>query len=542
MKPSHAATDNRLLELLHAAREGDTAARAELNDWLRADALARSRLARLLVDELAISNRLRDEQLIALLDEPALPFVVPSKKETANPFRARSWWTWAAAAVVALGLFGAVLPRLSVTPVVAATEPMPVAVLQDQAEASWGRDQLATGAALTPGTYALGEGLVALEFNNGARVLIEGPADFDILSENHMFFRSGRLSADVPPPAQGFTITTPTLRVVDLGTRFGLALSPAGNGVVRVEKGEIEVHQTRRQRNLREGQAIAFDGDAELDPSLFPDSLLPTEDDLRGRLAVADSRRQERWRAAFDRISRDPAAVLAYPFSPDTPTDRTIANRAAGASDASVMALVGAAWTEGRWPGKSAVEFHGTGDRLRLDAPGAYSQLTLLCWVRVDSLANEYNGLLIPNGYRPGSVQWMIRRDGRLRFSMVNGKGSPGTPAGWDRVIVAPAISPLDLGRWVFLATTYDSATGRVIHYRDGQPSGEGKLNTPLPAQLGSMGVGNWAGGSMPSPSDSSPKAKSYYRNLVGRIDELTVLSRALGPDEISAYYEEGRQ
>ncbi|MEO0054299.1 MAG: hypothetical protein RLZZ50_246, partial [Verrucomicrobiota bacterium] len=205
------------------------------------------------------------------------------------------------------------------------------------------------------------------------------------------------------------------------------------------------------------------------------------------------------------------------------------------------ISLVGASWSEGRWSGKSAVAFTGTGDRLRLDAQGHHQRLTLLCWTRVDNLANEYNGLLMPNGYQAGSVQWMLRRDGHLRFSVVNGLASPGTPQGWDRVISAPAISPTDLGRWVFLATTYESATGRVIHYRNGEAAGEGRLERPIPVHLGSMGVGNWAGGSIPSPLDKSPKPRSFYRNLVGRIDELVVLSRVISPAEVRSYYEAGR-
>ena len=541
MKRSPAAVDRRLLALLAAAREGDLASRTNLNSWLREDAFARERLARLLVDEQALHNRLRDEQLIALLDDSTLPFATAPAAPAAAGRTARAWWTWAAAAAVALGFFSLAVFRLLPSSAAASPEPLPVAVLQNQAEATWRGAPIPDGTALLAGSLALESGIVALEFNNGARVIIEGPAEFDILSDDHVFFHSGRLSAEVPPPAQGFTISTPTMRVVDLGTRFGLSISPDGTGLVRVDKGEVEIHKNQTQRNLKEGEALAFDRSGEIEPSLFPDSLVPSEDDLRERLAIADSLRKRRWNESFTRISQDSAALLACNFSPEHPADRTIINLAAKSAVSRSISLVGASWSEGRWPGKSAVEFSGTGDRLRLDAQGYHQRLTMICWTRVDNLPNEYNGLLMPNGYRAGSVQWMLRRDGYLRFSMVNGLDSPGTPEGWDRVIIAPAIAPTDLGRWVFLATTYDSITGRVIHYRNGSAVGEGRLERPLPAHLGSMGVGNWAGGSIPSPSDKSPKPKSFYRNLVGRIDELAVLSRVLTPDEVRAYYEAGR-
>jgi hypothetical protein len=331
------------------------------------------------------------------------------------------------------------------------------------------------------------------------------------------------------------------LRVVDLGTRFGLSLSPEGDGLVRVHQGEVDVHHGQTRRHLGQGDALAFDRTGTLTEARLPESPLPSESDLRGRIALLQSRRALSWAESFNRLSQDPAALLAYPFTPASTADRQVANQARGANEKSALVLVGADWAEGRWPGKSAVEFGGRGDRLRLRVDGYHTQLTLLCWTRVDSLENDYNGLLMPEGYRAGSIQWMLRRDGHLRFSMANGLASTGTPEGWDRVISAPAIASTDLGRWVFLATTYDSASGQVVHYRDGVATGSGRLERPLPAHLGSMGVGNWAGGSIPSPADETPKPRSFFRNLTGRIDELTVLSRALGTEEIQAHYLAGR-
>lgn len=536
---SRSSLDRRLLELLHAAREqGDTAARAELNSFLRSDPDARTALARLLVDEFALCNRLRQDELVALLDhETTLPFT-PYAAVPAAP-RHRPWWAWGAAAAVALGLSAFIALRLLPSAAIAANEPMPVAVLQEQADAVWRDTPLAAGAALPPGPLLLESGLAALEFANGARLLIEGPSDFELISSDHVFFKSGRLSAEVPPPAQGFTISTPDLRVVDLGTRFGLSLSAGGAGLVRVEKGEVEVHRKKVQRNLLEGDALAFDRSGDLDASLFPDSLIPTETDLRVRLASADSRRTNRWRTAFDRLTADPATLFSYDFSPSAANPRTALNRAATLPGQSAVSLVGAAWTEGRWPGKSAVEFRGPADRLRLQAPGTHRSLTLLCWLRVDSLPNEYNGLLIPHDYQSGSIQWMIRKDGQIRFSLHNGLASPGSDQGWDKHILAQALSPLDFGRWVFLATTYDSATGLVHHYRDGRSIGSGKFNRPLPAILGSMGVGNWANSRV--ATSASEKSRSNYRNLVGSLDELTVLSRALSSEDLASYYESGR-
>jgi len=99
---SHRSLEQRLLHLLQAVRDThDTSARAELNTLLRENADARSTMARLMVDEQALTSRLRDDSIVALL-EPA------QATETALRTSTR-WFTWrpltAAAAGIMVGMF-----------------------------------------------------------------------------------------------------------------------------------------------------------------------------------------------------------------------------------------------------------------------------------------------------------------------------------------------------------------------------------------------------------------------------------------------------
>ena len=101
---SHRSLEQRLLHLLQAVRDTrDTSARSELNTLLRENPDVRSTMARLMVDEQALINRLRDDSIVALL-EPA-PNV-----ETALSTSTR-WFAWrpltAAAAGLVIGLFSA---------------------------------------------------------------------------------------------------------------------------------------------------------------------------------------------------------------------------------------------------------------------------------------------------------------------------------------------------------------------------------------------------------------------------------------------------
>jgi hypothetical protein len=57
-------------------------------------------------------------------------------------------------------------------------------------------------------------GLAELRFADGAKVVIEGPAEFEVRSANGGFLRIGRLAAHVPPRAIGFEVETPTARVL----------------------------------------------------------------------------------------------------------------------------------------------------------------------------------------------------------------------------------------------------------------------------------------------------------------------------------------
>jgi hypothetical protein len=86
----------------------------------------------------------------------------------------------------------------------------------------------------------LRRGLAELEFSRGARVLLQGPAELELISANEARLLAGSLTARVPPEARGFTVHTPGGKVVDLGTEFGLAVDEAGGSALRVFDGEVE--------------------------------------------------------------------------------------------------------------------------------------------------------------------------------------------------------------------------------------------------------------------------------------------------------------
>jgi len=115
---------------------------------------------------------------------------------------------------------------------------------------------------LSPGLIRLEEGNVLIAFNSGASALVEAPAELSIESGNRLFLRSGRMTAEVPPPASGFTVNTPRFNVVDIGTRFGVSVREDGDSELHVMEGEVEASRTSGNSvpiRVREGLALRAD-------------------------------------------------------------------------------------------------------------------------------------------------------------------------------------------------------------------------------------------------------------------------------------------
>ncbi|QEH34260.1 FecR protein [Aquisphaera giovannonii] len=86
----------------------------------------------------------------------------------------------------------------------------------------------------------LRSGLAEIEFEQGARVLLHGPAEFVLLGGSSARLVQGSLTARVPEPARGFTVFSPRGKVIDLGTEFGLSVDEDGATTVRVFEGLVE--------------------------------------------------------------------------------------------------------------------------------------------------------------------------------------------------------------------------------------------------------------------------------------------------------------
>lgn len=113
----------------------------------------------------------------------------------------------------------------------------------------------------------LNRGLMMIEFGDGAKVTLEGPAQFEVVSPSRGFLHAGKLTAQVPERAQGFTVGTPSCESVDLGTEFGLKVFEDGTAETHVFEGEVVLKQATAKDapasadvHLRTSMAARVDG------------------------------------------------------------------------------------------------------------------------------------------------------------------------------------------------------------------------------------------------------------------------------------------
>ncbi len=416
-----------------------------------------------------------------------------------------------------------------------------VAVLTRVVDAHWNEADVSydEGSALAPGRLRLASGLVQIEFISGASVIIEGPSDFELLSPYKAICRRGKLRAHVPPHARGFTIAAPGVNAIDLGTEFAMSVDEQGRGQVHVVEGEVELQAVggpaaAAAQSLKAGRGADFGRDGVFreiaaDPTDFVDySRLVRLEDAHHR------RRQELWLAHSRALRADPATVVYYSFEVGNTWERTLRNVAARGDSSLDGSIVGCLWCPGRWPGKTALEFKRTSDRVRINVPGRFDQLSMAAWVRIEGLNHWYSSLMLTDDFDPGEAHWQLTASGQIVL------GVAAADEGQRNVDYdsRPLLGPSYLGQWVHIATVYDKPRNRVSHYLNGTCVFERRLQYPITLRIGAATIGNWNWNptAMPAMPDSST-----IRSLNGRIDEFVILCRVLTGAEIKEMYEEGK-
>ena len=418
-----------------------------------------------------------------------------------------------------------------------------VAIVTRLVDVTWAANQipLEVGDALSPGRLAIDSGYAQIEFFCGATVVVEGPAELDLQSSLLARIQSGRLRAQVPPAARGFSLEYDDMRVVDLGTEFGLSVSPEGANV-QVFDGEVELRQpSSANRLLSKGEALVRNADGEYSKTeMTPNHFLDIKA-LESRAGDQRTQRYERWKDWSEKFRRDNRLIAYFAFDAQGDWLRRLNSSREPDNDELDGAIVGANQVAGRWESKGGLEFKRPGDRVRVQIPGEFGSLTFACWVKIDSLDRWYNSLFLTDGYEKGEPHWQILDSGQIYFSVRPvERQAPNQTSSQRRDFKALSPSfwkPTMSGKWTHLAVTCDLESNMIIHYLDGKELSRNSVpdqQFPESTRIGTATIGNW---SIPT----RPDAEFAIRNLNGSIDEFAILAGALSAEEIYEMYENGK-
>ena len=212
----------------------------------------------------------------------------------------------------------------------------PVASVSRTSDCRWADQSmvLREGSNLPLGPVSLVSGVIELSFRQGAKVTLEGPVDFDVRSTNGGFLRVGKLRAQVPRSAIGFTVDTPSVTVVDLGTEFGIVVSKDGTSDVAVTIGQVNVRPFAKEgpwapksHRLVAGQGVRVSGQEGNVTPLAEDERRSVELGVASRTAGPVSREEHRILAWYRMGEDDPVLNVGAEEAPNPRT--TLANVAA---------------------------------------------------------------------------------------------------------------------------------------------------------------------------------------------------------------------
>lgn len=146
------------------------------------------------------------------------------------------WQIFAAGAVVSLLALLIIRPGSSSEPA--------FAMMASTESARWESGELPTseGAKLKAGKLQLARGLATIEFDSGTRIVLEAPAQLELVGARHCRLDAGTVVVEAANRADEFSLTTPTAEIRNRSTHFAVNVHP-GTGATQTQvfEGEVSV-------------------------------------------------------------------------------------------------------------------------------------------------------------------------------------------------------------------------------------------------------------------------------------------------------------
>ncbi len=394
------------------------------------------------------------------------------------------------------------------------------------------RKSPASGRVAVGQDYALASGLMEITYHTGARVVLQGPATYNVESRNGGFLTLGKMTGKVEnPAAKGFVVRTPTATITDIGTEFGVEVDAHGVTTSHVFRGSIEVERVTcgdndKRIRLAKDESIVVErqpGVADpvfvhrkVDPGVFvrADQLAHS-----GRETTLSIRR--RWLLYSNQLRNDPSLVAYYTFEKSGTTNAVLPNLSP-AGHALDGNIVGAEWVLGRLPDKYALMFHGpnSGDKVVLPEQDWFNfkgPFSVAVWFKVAQFDGKHMALITK-----GDAVWRLQQaQDQQQLTFATNDGPTSDNGSYGRIEVQDC-------QWHLGVAVYEPR-GNVAEkrlYVDGRLD----VTDQSPAPLHQTHDPVWIGSNSGCPE----------RTFHGWIDEVAIFDRALSADEIQKMFQAG--
>ncbi|WP_146432452.1 LamG-like jellyroll fold domain-containing protein [Blastopirellula retiformator] len=455
--------------------------------------------------------------------------------------RRETAWAVALSLLLAIGFFAIYLSAGS-SPIAQDDPAQPPAANADQLflaritqlkNAKW-RDEesLAIGRVLKPRRLELISGEAEITFDRGAAVTLVGPAAITLQSTSAATLHHGRVYADVPFPAIGFTIDTPTAEVEDLGTRFALNVSEAGDSDILVLEGEVRVGSRLgtdpHEQIVAVNQAVRVRMD---EPAITPIDM-PVGLSQQKPLDTFTSQSSVPyylWR--FD--ESDEVAQGTWREEGWNPGNRNFPATSEQEPDASGAVLHSVKGVFGR-----AIWMNGRGGYLKTELPGIAEDhpRTICFWVRIpqDATPEQAYSMISWGDWTTSGGKFQVGWNPR-KFMPDGNLGAIRTEISGGYVV---GTDDLRDGKWHHIAIVYLGGTeketdgdirNRIRMYVDGQLESlssyrDGKVNTQVSEERNLVSFGQYR---------ANPAAEQEFSTFNGSLDEMYLFDGALTPSQI---------
>ncbi|MDO5554343.1 MAG: hypothetical protein Q4G68_11325 [Planctomycetia bacterium] len=364
-----------------------------------------------------------------------------------------------------------------------------LARIQESIDVVWSSEQesFARGQILESEKLSIKEGLLALEFASGTRVLLEGPGDVILHDPGKMFCSRGSMSVTVPRRATGFQVETPFGLVTDLGTQFFLNVSEE-HPRLDVVKGKVTLaDRTGQSILLTTSFGTRLSENRLHAPQRITETGYVNEEKFEEKVVeYSRSKRSERDAELAKRIGKE--GIIALFDMENCDKGREIPNLVKE-TDAIAPYIIrsSSSFSEGPYFGTTALAFGDRKTSASLQLKRKYKSLRLETSLRVDRLENEGNVILASNDFyrTSGTFVWQFLKDGRLQIILQQADNKT------DTFVTPTSLLRKKFGAWNTYSVVFDGDKRQITFLVNGMVAAILPWRNPIPLDPGTCLLGD---------------------------------------------------